>query len=165
MDPDAAAGKLAPVAHQIIVLGVHPLRSAVQKGNILILRCGEWVMHRLPPTPLALLQQGVIEDEAEDKNVGVCKLQAAGHLLAQCPQRSLDHCRLPSNDEEEIPLARLKAPRHLLALLIGEELVENGSRMLPPNGQSDQALCPIILYELGQLIELATGVMATARGT
>ena len=88
MDADAATGKFAAVADEVIGLGLDTCEvRAVQQVYLVVFGSSEGMVRGVPTFLLRVpLEEGEVDDEGEGKGVGVGETEAMSHLLSQSGQ-------------------------------------------------------------------------------
>ena len=129
VDPDRAAAGLAAVDHQVVRLGPHLRRVAVEQVNVLVQRRGERVVHRGPALLLGVVgEHRKLDDPRKMHRLRVVQLHLLADLRAQGVQRLARH--LPRVGGEQNEVARLGL--HPLGELREQRLVEElGDRASP----------------------------------
>ena len=103
MDADAAAADLPAVEHDVVGLGQHTARVALQLVPVLVARAGEGMMHGLPAFLLVVvLQQREVDHPAEGQQVRVDQVGALADLQAQVAQALRHHARLVGHDQDQV---------------------------------------------------------------
>ena len=165
MNPDAAPTDLPSVTDDIVGLSPHLARIRIQERYILLHGRGEGVMHRVP-TPFFLipLQKGEVQYPGEGQDAVVPQAQPLGYLQAQIAQGLGHHLGAVGHHEDEVAHFRLRAGDDALYRRRRQELGDGRFRSLGHQGQRDQPFGPVLLGELGQLVQLAAGISGTAGG-
>ena len=167
VDTDRTAADLRAVADEVVGVGAHAARVAVEVLHILELGRGEGVVHGVVTLRFVVpLEQREVHHPQRGELLRVAQPQLLGHFEAQGAQLRQRLELLAAEDEDHVPGHSAAALGHGAHLLGGVELVDRRLHAVLRDANPDEALGADLLPldELRQRVDLLAGVRGTARG-
>ena len=167
VDTDRTAADLRAVADEVVGVGTHAARVAVEELDVLEFGRGEGVVHGVVTLRLVVpLEQREVHHPQRGELLRVAQAQLLGHFEAQGAELRQRLELLAAEDEDHVPGHSAAALGHGAHLLGGVELVDRRLHAALLDANPDEALGADLLPldELRQRVDLFAGVCGAARG-